>query len=114
MTSTFYHQYQNLSFRLVSRLKDRYPNSQHVGAVGLDIASDIDVWKYAKEHGYTLVSKDSDFNEICTLYDFPPHIIWLRLGNSRVAIVEEVLVEYQDKIGIIMDENSTGIIEITG
>ncbi len=103
---------QNLSYRLVSRLKDSYPNSTHVETVGLDKSSDIDVWKYAKENGYTLVSKDSDFNDICTLYNFPPHIIWLRLGNSRVSRVEEALLKYKVEISSIVEKNITGIIEI--
>jgi len=104
---------QNISYRLVSRLKEVYPNSQHVAAIGLDMASDIDVWTYAKDNQYVLVSKDSDFNDICTLYDFPPHIIWLRLGNSRVTTVYEALVKHKDKVNIIVEENKTGIIEIT-
>ena len=104
---------QNLSYRLVSRLKDIYPNSKHVASLGLDRASDIDVWKYAKEYDYTLVSKDSDFNDICTLYDFPPHIVWLRLGNSRVSLAQDVLIKYKNKICMIVQENKIGIIEIT-
>jgi len=104
---------QNISYRLVSRLKDTYPDSQHVAAIGLDMASDIDVWRYAKDNQYVLVSKDSDFNDLCTLYNFPPHIIWLRLGNSRVATVYDVLVKHKDKVNSIVKENKTGIIEIT-
>ena len=94
-------QIKNINFQLVSRLKDVYPDSEHIA-----------VWKYAKENGYTLVSKDSDFNDICTLYDFPPHIIWLRLGNSRVSVAQDILVKYKDRICIIVQENKTGIIEI--
>jgi len=103
---------QNVSYRLVSRLKSIYPDSKHVAALGLDEASDIDVWKYAKENGFTLVSKDSDFNDICTLYDFPPHIIWLRLGNGRVSVIEKILVQYKENIHMIIEDNKIGIIEI--
>ena len=103
---------QNLSYRLVTRLKDIYQDSAHTAALGLDKASDIDVWKYAKENGYALVSKDSDFNDICTLYDYPPHIIWIRLGNSRVSAVQAVLEKYKDQICSIIEDNKTGIIEI--
>ncbi len=104
---------QNLSYRLVDRLKNFYPDSKHVAALGLDTSSDSDVWKYAKENRYTLVSKDSDFVDMCTLYDFPPHIIWLRLGNSRIAAAQDALVKYKDKICTIIEENKTGIIEIS-
>lgn len=103
---------QNLSYRLVTKLEKDYPGSMHVASVGLDTSSDIDVWKYAKLHGFTLVTKDSDFNEICTLYNFPPHIIWLRIGNSHVSAAQEALQKHQKKIYTIIQENSTGIIEI--
>ncbi len=103
---------QNLSFRLVARLKDIYPDSIHIASVSLDKASDRDVWNYAKENNYTIVTKDSDFNEICTLYDFPPHIIWLRLGNSRIEAAQTALTIHKDAICSIVQENETGIIEI--
>jgi len=103
---------QNLSYKLVSRLENLFPHSMHIASINLDTSSDMDVWKYAKENNYTIVTKDSDFNEICTLYNFPPHIIWLRLGNSRISATEKALVKYKDKICAIVEENQTGIIEI--
>ena len=103
---------QNLSFRLVERLKGIYPDSVHIASIGLDNASDRDVWNYAKDNDFIIVTKDSDFNELCTLYDFPPHIIWLRLGNSRVKAAEEALIKHQTSICNIVSENKTGIIEI--
>jgi len=103
---------QNLSYRLVSRLKKHYPDSIHIATLGLDKASDLEVWNYAKEYGYTVVTKDSDFNEICTLYNFPPHIVWLRLGNSRITEAERILTLYYEDICKIISENETGIIEI--
>jgi len=105
---------QNLSFRLVSRLKESYPDSVYVASIGLEMASDKDVWNYAKERGFTIVTKDSDFNELCLLYNFPPQIIWLRLGNSRVSAAQETLEKYQTNISTFIAENKTGIIEING
>lgn len=104
---------QNLSYRLVGRLKASYPDATHVETLGLDTASDKELWEYAKTNGFTIVTKDSDFNELCTLYDFPPHIIWLRLGNSRVSVAEEALVRHRQRICDIVKENETGIIEVT-
>ena len=103
---------QNLSYRLVVRLQNAFPGSVHIASIGLDTSSDFNVWQYAKENDFTIVTKDSDFNELSTLYDFPPHIIWLRLGNSRVSVAEQALLKYKDRICEIIDENNTGIIEI--
>lgn len=103
---------QNLSYRLVSRLSIIYPDSKHIASLGLDHSSDKDVWQYAKDNGFVLVSKDSDFNEISTLYGFPPQIIWLRLGNSRVSVAENALKKYKNMITDIINEKVVGIIEI--
>lgn len=50
---------QNLSRHLVGRLRDVFPESEHVTALGLDAATDQGIWAYAGEHGHVIVSKDS-------------------------------------------------------
>lgn len=55
---------ENLAPSLVLGLADVFPQSEHVAKIGLDASTDREVWEYAREHGYTLVSKDSDFHEL--------------------------------------------------
>ena len=105
---------QNLSYRIISKIIDEFPQSVHIAALHLDTASDFDVWKYAKENGFIIVSKDSDFNELATYHGFPPHIIWLRIGNSSVESNEEILLKHAVRIKAIIEANATGIIEIIG
>ena len=45
---------QNLSPRLVRRLADLHPGSTHVFSLGIDRASDDDVWERAREDGYRI------------------------------------------------------------
>jgi predicted nuclease of predicted toxin-antitoxin system len=71
----------NLSPRLVTRLSDAYPNSEHVYLVGFDQAEDSVVWTYAVQNDYIIVTKDSDFSELSIIRGFPPKVIWLRRGN---------------------------------
>lgn len=47
---------QNISYKVVARLADIYPNSTHVRLEGLETANDRDVWEFAKAHGFTIVS----------------------------------------------------------
>jgi len=75
---------ENLSFRLVAALADIYPDSKHIRDVGLLGAGDLRVWDYAAEHGFLIVSKDTDFYERSLVFGAPPKIIWLRIGNSSV------------------------------
>jgi predicted nuclease of predicted toxin-antitoxin system len=82
---------QNLSPRLPQLLADIYTESAHVRAVGLRDASDFEIWQYAKAEGFTIVSKDSDFQQRSLLHGGPPKFIWLRVGNCSVARIEDLL-----------------------
>lgn len=84
---------QNLSPRLVRLLADIYPECLHVHMLGMDTASDTEIWAYAAEHGYTVVSKDSDFHQRSLVLGAPPKVVWLRLGNCSVAETASLLRE---------------------
>ena len=60
---------QNLSFRLLDKLEAAYPGSTQVKFVGLDQADDLTVWQFAKDNGFTIVTKDSDFHEFSLIYE---------------------------------------------
>jgi predicted nuclease of predicted toxin-antitoxin system len=82
---------QNLSPKLVDAVIDLFPDSEHVPNLGLHKASDVAVWEYAKEHGFAIVSKDSDFHQRSFLQGAPPKVIWVRLGNCTTRDVESLL-----------------------
>lgn len=82
---------ENLSPRLIELLSDVYPGSEHVHRLGLGSSIDEQVWVYAKEHGFAIVSKDSDFADRSVLEGAPPKVIWIRSGNCTTAAVEMLL-----------------------
>jgi predicted nuclease of predicted toxin-antitoxin system len=104
---------QNLSCRLISRLADVYPEASHASLVGLDRASDDAVWAYARANGYTIVTKDSDFNERSVLRGFPPKVIWLRLGNCATGRVEATLRRHQADIQAFIEDAILGVLELS-
>ena len=73
---------QNISFRVSVLLKDTFPEIRHVREFDLQAATDRHIWNFAKENHYHIVTFDSDFYDMVTLYGHPPKIIWLRLGNT--------------------------------
>jgi predicted nuclease of predicted toxin-antitoxin system len=103
---------QNLSSRLVSRLADICPEASHVSLVGLDRASDDQVWGYARANSYTIVSKDSDFNEFSVLRGTPPKVVWLRIGNCTTGRVEATLREHQAEIRAFIEDSILGVLEL--
>lgn len=84
---------ENLSYRLVGLLTDVYPGSAHVREVGLLGAEDLRIWAYASEHGFLLVSKDTDFYQRSLVFGAPPKVVWLRIGNASTRAVATLLRE---------------------
>ena len=82
---------ENLSPRLVDTLSDLYPQSAHVHQCQLGSSDDAAVWDYAKANGFTIISKDSDFQERSILFGAPPKVVWLRVKNCTSAEVEAML-----------------------
>ena len=81
----------NLSPKLVGRLAELFPDSAHVFPLQLGNVDDIEVWNYARDNGFTVVSKDADFSELSLLHGWPPKLIWLRIGNCTTSQMEELL-----------------------
>ena len=82
---------ENLSPRLATALCDLYPGSLHLRDCGLRGASDAQVWQYAFENRFMIVSKDSDFAQRSLLLGGLPKVIWLRIGNCTTARADVVL-----------------------
>ena len=82
---------ENLSPRLAEVLADLYPGSTHVHPCGLGSADDSAIWQYAKDHGFTIVSKDSDFQDRSVLHGYPPKFIWIRAENCSTQEIENIL-----------------------
>jgi predicted nuclease of predicted toxin-antitoxin system len=58
----------NLSHKLVERLSDLFPQSSHVMNEGMDESSDHKIWQFAKAKGYSIITKDIDYNALSVLY----------------------------------------------
>lgn len=102
----------NISHRLLSRIGDIFPNSEHVMLLNLDTASDMQVWQYAKINNFTILTKDSDFNDLAIYKGIPPKIIWIKVGNCKISEIENLLKFYQKTILEFLDDKNSTILEI--
>ncbi len=82
---------ENLSRKIASRLASLYPGSSHVAEAGLIASPDGEVWEFAKENGFVIVSADSDFYELATTVGPPPKVIWLRRWTHPTNDAEDLL-----------------------
>jgi len=103
---------ENLSPRLAERLEKNFPGTRHLDDVGLHGRTDLDIWKFAGEHGYVLASKDNDFRQLSFLYGAPPKVIWLRIGNAPTRDIEALMLANTAHIQRFFDDPETALLII--
>lgn len=84
---------ENLSPKLPGLLAEHFPGSAHVRECGLIGQDDGAVWDYARALGYTIIPKDSDFQQRSLPYGQPPKVVWLRIGNCNRSQILQLIVE---------------------
>lgn len=89
---------QNISFRIIKKLEKFFPNANQVRSCGLENKTDIEIWKFAKDNDYSIVTYDADFYDLTILKGHPPKVIWLRTGNTSTNFLADPLIKNQDVI----------------
>lgn len=80
----------NISWRLKEALKDFFEICTHVDSCELKVpASDLEIWNFAFENQYTILTNDLDFIRLSNLYGFPPKCIIIRTGNQSSKYISE-------------------------
>ncbi len=102
---------QNISFRLIKRIKDIFPESKQVRELGLEGSTDIEIFEYAKRNDYAIVTFDSDFCDLITIKGFPPKIIWIKTGNTTTTGIEKLIRRRKELIDLFLEEEY-GCLEI--
>ncbi|MEO6995958.1 MAG: DUF5615 family PIN-like protein [Lacunisphaera sp.] len=97
---------QNLSSNLVQQISDLFPGSKHVKQIGMTRSDDSEIWAYARDHGFVLVSKDSDFQQRSLVLGAPPKVVWLRVGNCPSRLIQELLRNHSVELHAF-DEGTT-------
>lgn len=103
---------ENLSRRLVPFLLNDYPNSTQIALLSMEQANDREVWDYARTHGFVIVTRDSDYYDLSTIYGQPPKVIWLRTGNQTKAGTLAALLNYRQAIEKALLRDGKACIEI--
>lgn len=103
---------ENLSRRLVPFLQHEYPGSTQVALIGLQAASDTEVWHHAKGQGHVIVTRDVDFEELSLVWGQPPQVIWLKTKNPSRAATLKLLLTHKTTIEQALRINGQACIEI--
>ena len=100
----------NLSPALVDLLNDLFPDSKHIFDEGDLLADDPAIWEYAKEHGFVIITKDSDFHHMSFVHHAPPKVVWLRIGNASTGQIEKLIRHHASDLVAFADDSDAGFL----
>ncbi len=105
---------ENLSRRVVPLLVTDFPGTSQVVSMGLERASDRDIWSFAQDNGFTIVTKDADFYDLSLLHGAPPKVIWLKSGNVSKSEIVRILLTNRTSIEAALGPDGADCVEIYG
>ena len=103
---------ENLSRRLVPFLQHDFPGSIQVVLLGMQSATDKEVWLKAQKDDYVIVTRDADFQELSLVWGQPPKVIRLKTLNQSRAITLKLLIESKEVIDDSLLTQGLAAIEI--
>lgn len=103
---------QNISFRIKGKITSDYPNSTQVREVGLENASDKEIWEQAKANDYVIVTFDSDFYDFSLVWGAPPNIILIKSFNQTTKFIADLLKSHKKSIFDFEKDESIDCLEI--
>jgi len=103
----------NLSWRLTKPLLQHYTKVIHAGELDYpQPVKDIEIWTFAQQNHFTVVTNDEDFQNLLMLKGFPPKIILLRVGNQSSQFILQLLVNQFSKIEKLDNSTDIGLLEL--
>ncbi|MGF1617818.1 MAG: DUF5615 family PIN-like protein [Acidimicrobiia bacterium] len=102
----------NISRRLIPRISGTFPDSSHVALLGLGDATDDEIWRYALDQGFAIVSKDEDFHQRALVSGPPPKVIWVRLGNCTTGDIEQAIQDGHNTIMAFLEDETASFLTL--
>lgn len=103
---------QNISPKILKKLPEDFTECEQVRFVGLEDASDFEIFEFAKINSFAVVTFDSDFVDLNALRGTPPKIIYLNTGNLTTQSVSELILNNLLTIQHYLNSETDDILEI--
>lgn len=104
---------ENVSWRLAAYLRPHSEVVLHVRDIGLDESPDTSIWRYARQHGYDLLTKDEDFVRLVLADGFPPRVIALQNAQVPVkALAEFLLAQLPQLESFLSEQTEFGMLQL--
>jgi predicted nuclease of predicted toxin-antitoxin system len=101
---------ENLSPALVQRLSQVFRGTQHADQVGLHSRPDIELWSFAAENGFVIVSKDSDFKQLSFLHGHPPKVVWLSVQDAGTDAIASLILAQRARLESFQSDETESLL----
>ncbi|MGB2624142.1 MAG: DUF5615 family PIN-like protein [Candidatus Acidiferrum sp.] len=90
---------ENLSRRSVAAVQEFFPGSAHASQVGLiSGTSDLQIWAYAKQHDFAIVTADTDFVTLANTFGPPPKVILLENCDYPTSVAARLIASNEVRL----------------
>lgn len=102
----------NLPPRLARLLEQHFRGTRHTLDLDFDRMPDTELWQYAKDNGFHLITKDGDHFQLSLLKGAPPKVVWVRIGNAPASSVLELIKRHLDTIEDFLNEDGPTVLAL--
>ena len=103
----------NISWRLCPCLAEVFGECNHVNKINLPYPpKDSDIWKYAEDNDFIIITQDDDFLHFLEIKGFPPKLILIKTGNIGRKQMEVILLQAKSYIFELFNNSDYGLLEI--
>jgi predicted nuclease of predicted toxin-antitoxin system len=75
---------------------------------------DLEIWRFAKNNQFTIITQDSDFYDLSIFYGPPPKVIWIKTGNTGTRKLTAILSNKIGDIRQFLENEKDACLEIEG
>jgi predicted nuclease of predicted toxin-antitoxin system len=103
----------NISWRIIKLIESDFSDCLHANNIPVkQPAKDIEIWEFAKQNNFTILTHDDDFEKLLLLKGAPPKVIILKTFNQNTKQIAELLISKKEIIESFVLNNELMILEI--
>jgi len=103
----------NISWRIIKFVENDFSDCLHAKDIKItQPAKDLEIWEFAKQNNFTILTHDDDFEKLLLLKGAPPKVIILKTFNKNTKQIAELLISKREIIESFISNQDLMILEI--
>jgi len=103
----------NISWRIIKLIANDFLACSHANEIKVNQpAKNIEIWEFAKQNNFTILTHDDDFEKLLLLKGVPPKVIILKTFNKNTKQIAELLISKKEIIESFISNDQLMILEI--